>query len=381
MRILFLHSVPLRGSGSGTYVCNLAENLVERHNLLVLYPGKALNESFPVKNIAVNPVPVFTSHPIVKSRSIINYSTSELIDIISLYDNELKEVLKEFSPDIIHVQHFGLWLCIPSLRKMSEKVPVVATGHGTGLYVTENDRRIYNLVKETTGRISKVIAVSDYVKNKVEKLFPDLNNKIKTITGGVDIKKFEKARVTKSKWRKKHKLKDKVVLYVGRLIKEKGVQHMINISRHFPRTSFVITGSGDYKDVVFDSSKEQENVLILPHLDDEIIDFFIYSDILCVPSIWKEALGLVILEAMASKTAVVASNIGGIPSVVEHSETGLLFEPGNEKDLREKISLILNNPDLSKHLTAKAYDLIIENFTWKNISEQIESVYYELTGK
>ncbi|MGC9384981.1 MAG: glycosyltransferase family 4 protein, partial [Kosmotogaceae bacterium] len=289
MRILFLHSVPLRGSGSGTYVCNLAENLVERHNLLVLYPGKALNESFPVKNIAVNPVPVFTSHPIVKSRSIINYSTSELIDIISLYDNELKEVLKEFSPDIIHVQHFGLWLCIPSLRKMSEKVPVVVTGHGTGLYVTENDRRIYNLVKEKTRRISKVIAVSDYVKNKVENLFPDLNNKIKTITGGVDIKKFEKARVTKSKWRKKYKLKDKVILYVGRLIKEKGVQHMINISRHFPRTSFVITGSGDYKEVLFDLIKEQENVLILPHLDDEIIDFFIYSDILCVPSIWKEA--------------------------------------------------------------------------------------------
>jgi glycosyltransferase involved in cell wall biosynthesis len=156
---------------------------------------------------------------------------------------------------------------------------------------------------------------------------------------------------------------------------------MINISSHFPRTTFVITGSGDYKDVLLELSKEHENILILPHLDDEIIDFFIYSDILCVPSIWKEALGLVILEAMASRTAVVASKIGGIPSVVKHNETGLLFEPGNEKDLIEKISLILNNPGLSRHLTANAYEFIKENFTWKSISEQIESVYYELTGK
>jgi glycosyltransferase involved in cell wall biosynthesis len=264
---------------------------------------------------------------------------------------------------------------------MSENVPVVVTGHGTGLYVIENDKRIYNLLKETTGYISKVIAVSDYVKNKVEKLFPDLNNKTKTITGGVYVKKFEKAGVSKSRWREKYKLKDKVVLYVGRLIKEKGIQHMINISSHFPNTTFVITGSGDYKDVLFELSKEHENVLILPHLDDEIIDFFIYSDVLCVPSVWKEALGLVILEAMASKTAVVASNIGGIPSVVKHNETGLLFEPGNEKDLTEKLSVILNNPGLSKRLTEKAYESIKENFTWKNISEQTESVYYELTGK
>lgn len=378
MNVLILHSVPLRGSGSGTYVCNLAENLLNRHKLVVLYPGPAFNESFPLRNINLDPVPVFTSHPTVTSKSIMNYGMSELIDIISLYNVELKKILNEFSPDIIHDQHFGLWLCTPELRKISEKVPVIVTGHGTGLYVLEKDSRIFNLIKKTTRHISKVIAVSDYVKDRVEKLFPDLKPKTRTVMGGVDVERFKKANISKKEWRQKYNLNNKVVLYVGRFIKEKGIQHLVNISEYFLDTTFVITGSGDYKDVLLELSKEHKNVLVLPHLDDEIVDFFIYSDVLCVPSIWKEALGLVILEAMASKTAVVASNIGGIPSVVKHNKTGLLFDPGNEEDLKEKIAHALDDKNLSRTLTANAYRMIEENFTWKKIAEQIDSIYGNL---
>ncbi|MFW6122414.1 MAG: glycosyltransferase family 4 protein, partial [Petrotogales bacterium] len=193
--------------------------------------------------------------------------------------------------------------------------------------------------------------------------------------GGVDVRRFKKPNISKKEWKQKYNLKNKVVLYVGRFIKEKGVQHLINISEHFPDTTFVITGSGDYKNVLLEMSKEHKNILILPHLDNEIVDFFVHSDILCVPSVWEEALGLVILEAMASKTVVVASNIGGIPSIVKHNKTGLLFDPGNEEDLKEKIAHVLYDKNLSTRLTANAYRMTKENFTWKKIAEKIDSIY------
>ncbi len=375
MKVLILHSVPLRGSGSGTYVYYLASNLMKKHELVVLYPGPQLKEPFPVRNIPVDPVPVFTSHPTVHSKSIMEYSVSELIEFISLYNNELEKVLIDFSPDVIHIQHFGLWLSVPLLKELSTEIPLIVTAHGTGLYVLESDKRFKKLFRESIDNLNRVIAVSNDVKKRTERLFPNLKNRIDTIMGGVDIYRFKKTGKTGYQWKRKYNLKDKVVLYVGRLIKEKGVQHLINVAPYFPDTSFVITGSGDYRNVLEKMSKVHENILILPHLDNEIVDFFVHSDVLCVPSIWEEALGLVILEAMASKTAVVASNIGGIPSIVRHNETGLLFEPGNEEDLKDRIAHVLNDRKLSKRLTENAYRMIKENFTWKKIAERIDSIY------
>ncbi|WP_053001248.1 glycosyltransferase family 4 protein [Kosmotoga pacifica] len=373
-----LHSVPLYGSGSGTYVRKLAEEFSKSHEVCVIYPGPPAYEKYITHNIEIKPVPVFTSHPTEPSRSFVEYDNHEIIQIISLYLSELSKLLEKFQPDIIHVQHLGIWCPIASMLKSLLNVPVVVTAHGTGLFVIERDSRFESMIRKCCADIDEVIAVSDSLRDKVVKTFPSLKEKSATIPGGVDLSKYSKPSMSKEEWRSTYNLKDKVILYVGRLIEEKGVQHLINVASAFPDAIVVISGSGGYENALKEMAIGKENVLLLPHLKDKIVDFFIHSDVLCVPSIWEEALGLVILEAMAAGTPVVASNIGGIPTAVKDGETGLLFEPGDEQDMKSKIKRILENPALSEMLSKNALKMVEEKFSWETIAGDVLKIYEKL---
>jgi glycosyltransferase involved in cell wall biosynthesis len=98
------------------------------------------------------------------------------------------------------------------------------------------------------------------------------------------------------------------------------------------------------------------------------------------PSIY-EAFGIVLLEAMACGKPVVASNVGGIPFVVEEGKTGLLFESGNVEDLADKIVTILKDEELREKMGEAGRERAKE-FTWDKIAERTVEVYKEiLKGK
>ncbi|RKX43127.1 MAG: hypothetical protein DRP33_01935, partial [Thermotogae bacterium] len=157
MRILMLHSVPLRGSGSGTYVRKLAEELSKKHRVCVVYPGPSSKERYITHNVKISPVPVFTSHPTEPSRSFLEYDSHEIAQIISLYLREALKVFEEFRPGIIHVQHLGIWCPIASLLKNLFGTPVVVTAHGTGMFVLKRDKRFKQLISKCVEDIDQVI--------------------------------------------------------------------------------------------------------------------------------------------------------------------------------------------------------------------------------
>ena len=96
---------------------------------------------------------------------------------------------------------------------------------------------------------------------------------------------------------------------------------------------------------------------------------------LCVPSVWPEALGLVILEAMAAKTPVVASVIGGIPSVIRNGENGILVKPNDPEELANAINNILSDDRKAKALALEGRKTVEESFSWEAITNQIEEIY------
>ena len=88
-----------------------------------------------------------------------------------------------------------------------------------------------------------------------------------------------------------------------------------------------------------------------------------WSDAVIVPSLLPEPFGLVAIEAMSLGKLVIAANHGGLPEIIENNISGMLFEPGNEKDLALKISEIIQNPLLIKGLGNKGFEVFTNKFT------------------
>jgi alpha-maltose-1-phosphate synthase len=102
--------------------------------------------------------------------------------------------------------------------------------------------------------------------------------------------------------------------------------------------------------------------------------------VFCCPSVY-EPLGIVNLEAMACETAVVASNVGGIPEVVDHGETGLLVpydaddEPGYEAALAEALNALLTNPRRAAALGRVGRQHAVSHFGWAAIASRTAELY------
>ena len=251
MKILLLHSVPLEGSGSGTYTKNLARELSLRgHKVTVLYPGPEIaKKTFHTQNIEISPVPVFTNHPAVPSVSFAELSDEKVSKIMHQYINELLNLIAEERPDLIHVQHAGPWIFPASLVASIFKIPVVVTLHGTGIYLCQKDPRMRSLVQAGLQCVSDVISVSTSPLDGFKEMFGS-SWKSHIIPGGVDIARFSTPSMCKEEFDEKYNLKGKkIVLFVGRLVKEKGVQILIQAAKEYlgKDVVVVISGNGNYE--------------------------------------------------------------------------------------------------------------------------------------
>ena len=102
----------------------------------------------------------------------------------------------------------------------------------------------------------------------------------------------------------------------------------------------------------------------------EKFNYFKSADIFCSPSVGQESFGIVLLEAMASGVAVVASNIAGYASVISDNENGLLFDVENSDSLYKVLTELLTNKELKDRLT-KSASLFVNDFDWSEISQKI----------
>ena len=99
-----------------------------------------------------------------------------------------------------------------------------------------------------------------------------------------------------------------------------------------------------------------------------------------LPSL-KESIPAVIVEAMAMKRPVVASNVGGVPEAVVDGETGFLVPPKDPQAIAEKVIFLLKNPQIAKEMGEKGYQKVKENFTQERLARNYEKLYEELIKK
>lgn len=296
----------------------------------------------------------------------------------------IKKKILEVNPEIVHVQSLMYPVFAPLLLR--HKYPIVCTIHSlyamdvkaaewTG-YSEYIYRKILSLLERmiVLKSLPNIIIVAPPLKDRIANR---TNAKIYTIPNGIDLKDVQNI--------SPKPIEHPSILYVGRLTKRKGVDVLLRaipiIKKSIPNLSLYIMGAGPLEDELKELVKElnvEENVKFLGFVsEEEKYSYYKSVDICVVPSVDYDYAPVVLPEAMACEKPVIASNVGGIPFVVEDGKTGLLVEAGNVEELTEKIIMLLQNEYLREKM-GKAGREKIKNFTWDKIAQQTVEVYKEV---
>jgi glycosyltransferase involved in cell wall biosynthesis len=185
------------------------------------------------------------------------------------------------------------------------------------------------------------------------------------------------------------------VLFVGRLTPHKGVDRLLQA---LPAGALlrVVGSTGhdrrrperDYPRLLRFLARDKQVEFLGTAADDQLPGLYRSAEVLALPSVERtcygreirvsELLGLVVLEAMASGTPVVASRIGGLPEVIDDGETGFLVPPGDVVALHDRLDQLLGDPRLARRLGANARAAVLERFTWAKVAERCIDAYAEL---
>ncbi|MEN3046701.1 MAG: glycosyltransferase family 4 protein [Candidatus Hydrothermales bacterium] len=282
---------------------------------------------------------------------------------------KLREIFKE-NFDVVHT-HGPLGHNLPYHALIFSRSKNIATFHTA--FIGFNFYRLARIFyKESFKRLESVICVSRKALREIRKYFPF--GKYVIIPNGVDTKKF-------SPQGERIKKKGDVVLYVGRFEPRKGPFIFLNAAlllrkRGYKEVEFWMVGTGPLFELAKKFSEENNlNVRFFGYVEPERLPVIYRSaDIYVSPAIGGETFGIVLIEAMASGLAVICSDIEGYNEVVKNEQNGLLFKNKDERELTEKIELLINDKIKRERLKERAL-LFSKNFDWGKIAENVEKVY------
>ena len=171
---------------------------------------------------------------------------------------------------------------------------------------------------------------------------------------------------------------EKQIIFAGRLSKEKGILNLLEAAKKLPDDiHMLILGSGPEEDKVKEFVKSKPNLHFLGYQPKEkTISLIRGSDVLIQPSI-IEGTSSTILEAMACKTPIIATNTGGNKEVLENNKTGILVEPDAAETILEKTLDLLSNKQISQELGEEAFKQV-QKYDWSHVGNLYLNIYESL---
>ncbi len=384
-KILSLQCFPLWGSGSGTYVRELALEInKDPHTEIALVCPESQEKIPEVKIYPLDyPFPAaFTGHPDWPNcRLYKDLSPKEISDVFKYFLTSTIRAIEDFKPNIIHVHHVSVFLWVANFIKQIYGINFVVTAHGTGVDTAERNRVYVSPSQEALKRARKIITVSGDTKDWMLNIFgKEYLKKLRIIPGGAHIENSlvdKKIKIINKKYKLEGK---KVVLFSGKLTEKKGVYYLVKAAKNIKGDIYIIGDGPDkktFEDII--TKRELKNVHLLGYMGDdkkeELKEFYCRADVFVAPSVWDEPLGLVILEAMSCKTPVIATRKGGIPLAVKDGLNGFLIKPRNSTQIAEKCNKLLENEKLRKRMGESARKTVEQKFTWKEIAQKYIRIY------
>ncbi|MBW4641629.1 MAG: glycosyltransferase family 1 protein [Goleter apudmare HA4340-LM2] len=246
--------------------------------------------------------------------------------------------------------------------------------------------------KEVLETAERIVATSPQEQQHMRSLVSTKGN-IDIIPCGTDIRRFGSVERTAARTELGINPEDKVVLYVGRFDPRKGIETLVRAVResklYGSKNLKLIIGGGstpgnsdgierDRIEGIIQELGMSDFTSLPGRLSQEILPtYYAAADVCVVPSHY-EPFGLVAIEAMASGTPVVASDVGGLQFTVVDEETGLLAPPQNVIAFAKAIDRILSNPEWRDQLGKAGRKRVIENFSWDGVAHQLSELYTQL---
>jgi glycogen(starch) synthase len=293
--------------------------------------------------------------------------------------------------DLIHAHDWLVAFAARTLRR-GTGTPLVATMHATewgrnGGVSTPMQHYIHSVEWLLTYDACRVICCSQAMAGEVEGALQAPADKVRVIPNGVDP---ERLRCTDSpaelagfrrRWARDE---ERIVLFVGRLVREKGVEVLIDampevLAAH-PEAKLVVAGGGWWGNLAAQASARGigRKVAFAGFVPDaDLPRLYAVADVAVFPSLY-EPFGIVALEAMAAGVPVVTSDIGGFREVVRHGETGVQTWANNPHSLAWGINLALGDVQLAARLRRRAGREVRQRFAWDGIATATLEVYDEV---
>jgi glycogen(starch) synthase len=299
----------------------------------------------------------------------------------------MADVIQHVDFDVMHVHD---WLAAFSgiSFKHYMKKPMVLTVHSTevgraqGLH-SPDSFSINGIEWWAMYEADRVIVCSQSMKNEICGHFNLPLDKVDVIPNAIDATKYQ-IPVDRGAVRQRYGVGygEKLILCVGRLVPQKGIEYFIraipHVAKRYPEAKFVIVGEGWSRDILEAEARASGQARKIQFTgfasDREVIELMTSADVLVVPSIY-EPFGIVALEGMATGVPVVASKVDGLAEVIEHERTGLFVYPRSPESIAWGIDRILSDPDHAKWLTENAKDKLHKAYSWEAVAMKTVDVY------
>ncbi len=366
MRVLFLNNFfYLRGGSEKVLFEEMRLLKEEGHEVAIYSRADSKNEQSEYQEYF--PPAIDTDHLAFSAKAL---STAREIVYSTDARKGLREVIKRFRPDIAHAHNIYGRLSLSVLDELeSARVPTVMTLHDYKVIcpsylmlnhgkVCERCRgnRFYHAVVSKCHKDSYLASML----YGFEAWMAVFSKKYDSVNYFVSPSLFLRDKMMEFGWegeRVMHlrnfiggksitfcKEPGKYLLYMGRLSREKGVRTLLQAIKDLPPgMPLKIAGEGpDRRELESVARRESLNVEFMGYLAGHELEMALSgARALILPSEWYENAPLSVLEAFAHGKPVIGSRIGGIPEMIEHGTDGYVFEPGNARDLREKIEMLL----------------------------------------
>ncbi|PTA47304.1 glycosyltransferase family 4 protein [Micromonospora sp. RP3T] len=289
--------------------------------------------------------------------------------------------------DVIHAHD---WLVAHTAMTLREHldVPLVTTIHATeagrhqGWLPEEMNRTIHGVEQWLASESGRVIVCSGYMRDEVGALFGVDAARVDVVPNGVEPHRWRVSASAVAAARTRFAADGPLVTFAGRLVYEKGVQHLLaglpRLRDRHPGLRAVIVGDGPYK-----AELEAEvhrlglgGTVSMPGFlgGTDLPAVMAASDCFAVPSIY-EPFGMVALEGAAAGAPLAVSRTGGLAEIVEPGVTGMTFAPQDPDGLAEAVHALLSDTDRARALARRARAMVHEQYGWAAIASRTGAAY------